>query len=1091
MSTTLDPRHYIEYFKWNDELIDHFFHKRHTEIRLYADENILKEVGEKVGIESEDYKSLFYSSVERFSSNYCNVHKITRNGNTDVLAVAYHLLTSTQKFYQRYIDANGVFRVSQKDGKAVVQDLPYFSIIIYVILKFDEGDTQEWRNVSLVTTNSRPYIKELWEGLHNWDNRFNKDASVFDRQDSTYDDYVGRILYHLPLSSSIRHKIEDAIYKSSAWKIVDHKNFEGLISHISRSLKQTKANEELNKILLTYCFSKDHREIYSRKVQSVIDNFDIDSYEEKISERKSIRHYNDTLICGSFALAIYIPNTSDDEESNLVLLTTIQHQLETTECNIEIGSSGTIAGYNTSFIKKWNNQPIRLQEYSISKRSLPYNIRHIIFDDVLFFYQYDENLYIQTDRLIPSKQYIIAVKDEKIANFTQWCQDNNNNVNQWPKEDTAELFGHEWSIFHTEERLNGEYYKDITCESECSTDNGCIIMRGGIPYNKSRDTYFINALPYFEIPSNIDIEKVNVYLNLDGQHYKGYNTIITGRKIILDFEDIPFNSDDKAYIDVCLGINHKIISQSYSFAVCGQRITYDYDKLYKFNKFGLIENSSNCSYTGNIVNQCSSRKNPHRARPINITKLEGILPEFYFVNLLAASCYSNEDCEISHERFRKCVNYAANRLQVKIEQEDYTDIKRLMSYAGVLNLNYSTRKCQAIPPLFTRTPFSLIGTVSGQLIMLSGCYTRAFIADLIDYCKDRSINIYTIKKEEEKENKIDNENKKGKVAEERLLPPIILIDHNFNAEDFCTEYSHQCDILCNEDFALKTIELIPDFKEIKDLFKFDNTISTNFYSKLDKTEEQTFPRLRKLKVNSGKNNWYIESNNSFADVPEGYVTWASIFCHQKRECQMVMVDRCHDEIYIPYSILIPSYIQRALYLLNLGLPKTQKVFVCNGNNDHYYHVMKIYQLHSDDRCKDFTWKFIGGDKSRPHLIRDCTINSNIKLELWTSKFNGNKRKHQYLVVFDDSMQHGILAIIYKKSIYLNCGGHFNKIICENFNECLSFLIKEKWNYGLGKKSIGFYRQGGTDYQKKYDILGENIELPNGDKFDKEIIKVIL
>ena len=62
MSTTLDPRHYIEYFKWNDELIDHFFHKRHTEIRLYADENILKEVGEKVGIESEDYKSLFYSS---------------------------------------------------------------------------------------------------------------------------------------------------------------------------------------------------------------------------------------------------------------------------------------------------------------------------------------------------------------------------------------------------------------------------------------------------------------------------------------------------------------------------------------------------------------------------------------------------------------------------------------------------------------------------------------------------------------------------------------------------------------------------------------------------------------------------------------------------------------------------------------------------------------------------------------------------------------------------------------------------------------------------------------------------------------------
>ena len=1091
MSTSLDPRFYIDYFKWNDELIRHFFDKRHSEIRLYADENVLKEIGENGGVVSDDYKTHFYSIVEKFCYNFCSVYKVTRNGNVDVLAVAYSLLNTKQKFYKRYIDTNGVFRVAQKDGKALVQDLPYFCLIIYKILKFDEGDTQEWRNVTLTSGHTQKHIEKLWEGLYHWDNRFNKDASVYDRHDSQYGDYVGRILYHLPLSSSIRHKIEDAIYKSSAWKIVDNKNFEGLISLISRSLKQTKANEELNKILLTYCLSKDHREIYARKVQSVIDNFDIDSYEDKISERKSIRHYNDTLICGSFALAIYIPNTSDDEESNLVLLTTIQHQLETTECNIERGNSGTIAGYNTSFIKKWNNQPIRLQEYSISKRSLPYNIRHIIFDDVLFFYQYDENLYIQTDRLIPSKQYIIAVKDEKIADFTQWYQDNNNKVNQWPKEDTAELFGSEWSIFHTEERLNGEYYKNITCEREYSTDNGCIIMRGGIPYNKSRDTYFINALPYFEIPSNIDIEKVNVYLNLDGQHYKGYNTIITGRKIILDFEDIPFNSDDKAYIDVCLGINNKIISQPYSFAVCGQRITYDYEKLYKFNKFGLIENSSNYSYIGNTVYQCSSRKNPHRARPINITKLKDILPEFYFVNLLAASCYSNEYCEISHERFSKCVNYAANRLQVKIEKDDYTDIKRLMSYAGVLNLNYNTRKCQAIPPLFTRTPFSLIGTVSGQLIMLSGCYTRAFIADLFDYCKDRSINIYTIKKEKEEEKENDYEKGNGKDAGERLLPPIILIDHNFNAEDFCTEYSHQCDILCNEDFALKIIELIPDLKEIKDHFKFDNTISTNFYSKLDKTEEQIFPRLRTLKVNSGKNNWYIESNNnSFADVPEGYVTWASIFCHQKRESPMVMVDRCHDEIYIPYSILIPSYIQRALYLLNLGLPKIQKVFICNVNNDHYYHVMKKYQFHSDDRCKDFTWKFIGGDKSTPHLIRDCTI-SNIKLELWTSKFNGNKRKHQYLVVFDDSMKNGILAIIHKKSIYLNCGGQFNKIICDNFNEGLSFLIKEKWNYGPGKKSIGFSRQGGTDYQRKYDISGECIELPNEDKFNKETIKVII
>lgn len=1081
MSTTLDPRHYIEYFKWNDELIDHFFHKRHTEIRLYADENILREVGEKVGIESEDYKSLFYSSVERFCGNYCNVHKITRNGNTDVLAVAHHLLTSTQKFYQRYIDANGVFRVFQKDGKAVVQDLPYFSIIIYVILKFDEGETQEWRNVSLVTTNSRPYIKELWEGLHNWDNRFNKDASVFDRQDSTYDDYVGRILYHLPLSSSIRHKIEDAIYKSSAWKVVDHKSFEGLIAHISRSLRPRKENEELNKILLTYCLSKDHREIYARKVQTVIDNFDIDLYEEKIADRKNVGYYNDTLICGSFALALYFPNNSDEDESNIVLLTTIQHPIEAKECTIERGSSGTIAGYNTSFIKKWDNQPIKLQEYSISKSRLPYRINHIGFGDVLFFYQYDESLYIQTDRLIPSKAYIIAVKDEKVGDFKTWCDKNNNTVEGWPKDDTKELFGNDWSIFYTEERLIGDFYDNAHSEDSTCEEAGCVIMRGGIPFNRSHDTYFINALPYFEIPNNIDIKKVKVYLNLDGQLYSDYNIIIVDRKIILDFEDIPFGSDEKAYIDVCLGVDNKIISQSYSFAVCGQKITYDYERLYKFNDFGLLENSEKFSYAGNKVYHNPSRKNPHRGYAIKTVELNDIVPDFYFVNLIAASCYSNQDCEISHDRFRKCVSYASSRLKIDIQQEDFiSNTKRLMSYAGILNLNYNTGKCQAIPPLFTRTPFSRIGTASGQLIMLSGCYTRAFIADLLDYCNDRSIGIYALNRDHDLKHK----------NEELLLPPIILLDHNFNANDFSQEYSHNCDVLCNEDFALNIVDLIPRLDNIKGKFKFENTSSTQFLSQLDQTRERSLPRLRTIRVNSVKKNWYIETTNSlFAEIPEGYVTWASLWCHHKKESPMAIINRDYS-IYIPESVWIPSYIQRALYLMNPGLPKTEKVFVCNCSNENYYQVMKTYQLHSDERCKEFTSKFIGDETASNTLIRLNTANK-IKLELWKSKINGNKHRDWYLIAFDDTMRNGILAIIHKKSIYLNCGCHFNKVASDSFNEGLSFILKEKWNFGTGKKSIGFSRQGGTDYQKKYDIIEDSIELPSSDKFNKETIKVVL
>ena len=204
---------------------------------------------------------------------------------------------------------------------------------------------------------------------------------------------------------------------------------------------------------------------------------------------------------------------------------------------------------------------------------------------------------------------------------------------------------------------------------------------------------------------------------------------------------------------------------------------------------------------------------------------------------------------------------------------------------------------------------------------------------------------------------------------------------------------------------------------------------------------------------------------------------------------MAIINRDYS-IYIPESVWIPSYIQRALYLMNPGLPKTEKVFVCNCSSDNYYQVMKTYQLHSDERCKEFTSKFIGDETASNTLIRLNTANK-IKLELWKSKINGNKHRDWYLIAFDDTMRNGILAIIHKKSIYLNCGCHFNKVASDSFNEGLSFILKEKWNFGTGKKSIGFSRQGGTDYQKKYNIIEDSIELPSSDKFNKETIKVVL
>ena len=1046
MSNFLDPFIYVRYFNWNTALIEYYFKNKQKEIMLYADETILEEIGRGIGIDCTDYKQTFYKTVESFCRDYSETY-FNKKDKTDVLAVANDICKQSRKLYVASFNENKIY----KEDRQQTYELPYLSIVIYIIMKFDEGETQEWKNIKLTTTNSHTFIKSLWKGISDYDNRFDENASVYDRQDARYQDYVGRILYHLPLSSSIRHKIEDAIYKSSAWKVADRISFGELIYHITRSIKNIKKNEELNEILLQ-CYQKG---TYARKVESVIENFDLDSYEDKIEERKHSSHYGNTVTYGNFALALYFPNEPDEYESNIVLLTTIQSPLETQDFCIEKGSSGSLDGYNTMFIRSWANQPIRLRNYSASRRN-QYNIEHIVFDDVLFFYKYkyDDCLYIQTDKLIPASEYIIAVKSEKVENFTSWCQEHNNQVTQWPVEDTSELFGDEWRIFFTEDRFDEEYYKILTEERHHTKQSASnrIIMRGGIPYDKSRQTYFINALPYFEVPSQIDITKIKICLNLDGElctENIDYRRIVSDQRIILDFDGFPFESDEKGYIDLCFAKGNEPISESFSFAICGQRIDYTQDALYKYDNLGLMDGSPTQGYSGNTILHEIGTKNVRCAFNVKATKLNEILPEFYFTNLIAACCYSNPTCEISHDWLSKCINYAANRLDIDPQQEDFiSNVKRLMAYAGILSLRYNPNRCQAIPPIFTRAPFSLDRAVQKQLIMLGGCYTRAFIADLLDYCSDKDLNVYTLAREGT--NKI----------EEQLLPPIVLIDHNFDANDFCEEYSHMCDIIYAKDLAIELLNLIPGNSEISKHFDF-NEVPEDFMNTLDRPHDYTLPRLRSTRgAFANTRQWFIETaDNRFATVPVGMDTWASVFCHRQIKRPMLFVsNRDHYSIHIPNMIWIPSYVQRALYLMNLGLPQIEKAFICNYPSDKYYQVINTYRLHSEDRQRVFKDKFIGNGSDTNELIRTMTPSKHIA-ELWTSKVNGKKYSDQYLFIYEKKGKE-LYALVHHKTVFLKYEKQYYKVNSDSLNEVLSFLMKESWTFETGRASVGLGKNGG-------------------------------
>ena len=60
---------YGQYFRWNEELLNHFFAKDKSEVLLYVDDLLLEEIGQKIGL-NKNYRNEFVNSVENFCINY-------------------------------------------------------------------------------------------------------------------------------------------------------------------------------------------------------------------------------------------------------------------------------------------------------------------------------------------------------------------------------------------------------------------------------------------------------------------------------------------------------------------------------------------------------------------------------------------------------------------------------------------------------------------------------------------------------------------------------------------------------------------------------------------------------------------------------------------------------------------------------------------------------------------------------------------------------------------------------------------------------------------------------------------------------------
>lgn len=241
-----------------------------------------------------------------------------------------------------------------------------------------------------------------------------------------------------------------------------------------------------------------------------------------------------------------------------------------------------------------------------------------------------------------------------------------------------------------------------------------------------------------------------------------------------------------------------------------------------------------------------------------------------------------------------------------------------------------------------------------------------------------------------------------------------------------------------------------------------------------------------MRSNGTHKTWYIEkANNKFAKIEQGMLPWASIICHHEMNAPMVIKQNDYS-VYLPITLLLPNYVDRALYLMNLGLPETQKVFVCGTPSNTYYTSMNQYKLHDQDRCNILASKM---SNNHSNLVRDA-VQTTHRMEFYISSFNGRQYQEIYMILKDRQGADDILAVAHKHKVYLNRQGQFYRLDTRTVNEAMSFLIQDGWVFGSGRKSIGYSKDGGLTFESVFTLTDEVIELPDLSQFHKEDIQII-
>lgn len=987
MNETLDL-----FRKWNNALIKYFFHNNDcNEIFIYVNENILNEIGEQnhlgdykqflniVLLDINQRKTLYYDLAKLYGLSSLDKKQCLLLNGKSIIGFARLL---AEKFKEPFF-------------------FNYIILCIYIV-----SECQEYEE-SAIGKYLQKYLTDYFPDKQENGKRDGLDL-MFDKLHKIYPAfrditigkhrYVGLLKYQLILSNHNVEEIKNALHYT-ACNLEDWPSYEEIIAKI-----YDYVNEEVKNILKRSLSDA----YYKCRIENIINTFDNEYFEST-----NIQNTNQEIHKGEFAWAINLV------EKNLCLLTNINDtDININGIHIRQGGLDRIAGYNCNFVEVSNKIDLNSTQ-NITLVTDNYSIKPIPTGDIVFFYKYNENLAIQSRHTFDKKTFIAIknnTKGEIDKAILSWVKKNTRNLTKLNPNIAFQIFGKGWELYATD-GVTAQYYNILGNNEPRYNSINDIVRKGGIIPPQKNNVYLINALPLYEFPENIDEEKLNIYINISGKPIENIRFRINGNLLILDLSNYELVDDISPCID--LSIEYKTLSIKDSFYVCGQDIKYNSETLFKFNSFGeYIENTSNDIeryVQGNKFYNCNLHNTIEDFRIIqNLSDININSSRFHLVNLLSACCFMEENGVINEARLKKCIKYSADIMDLDTTEDNfYTKVRYLLINSGHLCAQYGNpNKYQTIPPTFIKIPRSFSGIKNQQVYMLTGCYTKKFLSDLARYCTTNNIQIYTF-----------SNNSNDNFA--NLLPPAILLNYNFTPNDFSYNTKHQCETYSKEDLAVNLLSFLNTINDFESTLKEANITNKNLLP----TDSNIFPRIRTDNNPIYIKHYYIEEQeNSFRTSRIKDSSWMNLYCISKKLQPVFYVD--DNSLYVPSSIHLQYLMQRALYMMNIGLPRYEKAYITGRSieNKKLYYTVKIYNINLDGRNAIFSRI----TKDIQQIASQRKINRYLNMELWTCNKDLDENLPKKMLVlkntnYGQSIITAIAIIGHNFSLYLYDGSNFKQV----------------------------------------------------------------